>query len=275
VSPAGEALDGFEAALRRAGVGPVRQLSPGDAHGLFPYLAPGLAGVHVASTARVEGEEMRRRLLDAAIAGGAELVTGRAELLCGEDSVEGIRVEGRRMDAGQVLVAAGTWSAQLLAGAGIEIPLAPQRGQIVHLGVARDTAGMPAVGLLVAHHYLLPFPDRRIVVGATRETGSGFEARLTAGGVAEVLHDALGVAPGLADATVRELRTGLRPVTPDGDPILGPVPGCAGLWVATGMGPSGLTLGPYCGSLLADAMTGRPVEVDLTPLAPSGRGQAR
>ncbi|MBV9818955.1 MAG: hypothetical protein JOZ07_11490 [Solirubrobacterales bacterium] len=49
-------------------------------HAAFPYLAPGLAALHVGTTARVEGDAVRDRLVDAALAAGAEIMAGRAEL---------------------------------------------------------------------------------------------------------------------------------------------------------------------------------------------------
>jgi glycine/D-amino acid oxidase-like deaminating enzyme len=265
VAPLGPLLDEAEAELALGAAGPVRRLEPDQARELFPYLASRLAGLHVTTTARVEGDAIRDRLLEAAITAGAEVVTGRAELDAGPTGVRAVSAGGRTIRAGEVIVAAGTWSAELVASSGGRLAVAPQRGQILHLGVREETAAMVVIQPLGADHYLLPFADRRIVVGATRESASGFDPRLTAGGVAEVLGDALAVAPGLAAATVRELRVGLRPSTPDGDPILGPVPGCPGLWVATGMGPQGLTIAPYCGRLVADAVLGRPPELDLTP----------
>ncbi|HEY3773935.1 MAG TPA: FAD-binding oxidoreductase [Solirubrobacteraceae bacterium] len=261
----GRLLDEAEAALALGTAGPVRRLEPEQARELFPYLAPELAGLHVATTARVQGDAIRDRLRDAAVAAGAEVVPDRAELDAGPAGVRAVKAGGRRIEASAVVVAAGTWSAELVASSGVRLEVAPQRGQILHLGVREETAELVVVQPLGADHYLLPFADRRVVVGATRETGSGFDPRLTAAGVAEILGDALAVAPGLAGATLRELRVGLRPSTPDGDPILGPVPGCPGLWVATGMGPQGLTIGPYCGRLVADAVLGRPPELDLTP----------
>jgi D-amino-acid dehydrogenase len=265
VAPPGRLLEEAESALAHGTAGPVQRLEPEQAGDLFPYLAPDLAALHVETTARVQGDAIRDRLLDAAIASGTEVVAGSAELECDRGGVRAVRVAGRRIEAGDVVVAAGTWSAELVAPAGVRLAVAPQRGQILHLGVSEETAAMPVVQPLDGDHYLLPFADRRVVVGATRETGSGFDPRLTAGGVAEVLGDALRIAPGLAGATVRELRVGLRPSTPDGDPILGEVPGCPGLWVATGMGPQGLTIGPECGRLVADAVLGRAVELDLQP----------
>jgi D-amino-acid dehydrogenase len=97
---------------------------------------------------------------------------------------------------------------------------------------------------------------------------------MTAGGVREALDEALRVAPGLADATLQEVRIGLRPASPDGLPLLGRIPGSARLYVATGHGASGLQLGPYSGALVADLALGQSsatdlgVGLDLTPFAP-------
>ena len=110
---------------------------------------------------------------------------------------------------------------------------------------------------------MVPWPDNRVVVGATRETGSGFDARTTVSGVREVLGEALRVAPGLAAAEIREIRVGLRPYTQDLLPVLGPVPGRKNVWLATGHGPTGLQLGPYSGKLIADLIQGRDLPLSL------------
>ena len=80
-----------------------------------------------------------------------------------------------------------------------------------------------------------------------------------------MLGEALRVAPGLASAGMLETRVGLRPLSADGLPVLGPIPGVAGAYVATGHGPSGLTLGPYSAALVADLVRGRAPALDLTP----------
>ena len=79
---------------------------------------------------------------------------------------------------------------------------------------------------------------------------------------------ALAVAPGLADGTYTETRVGFRPMGPGIRPLLGPVPGLDGLVVATGLGASGLTMGPLAGSLAAQAALGLPPAIDLGPFAP-------
>ena len=119
----------------------------------------------------------------------------------------------------------------------------------------------------LSSYYLLAFEDSRVVVGATRETNSGFDYRLTAAGVAEVLNAGLAVAPGLASWTVHEIRIGFRPLAHDNRPKLGRVPGVDNLLVGNGLGPSGLSMGPYSGALLAQAMLGKPTELALAPFA--------
>ncbi len=163
-------------------------------------------------------------------------------------AVVGVRVGPELLEVDAVVVAAGSWSGGLVDVLGPRVQ--PQRGQIVHLQLPGASA-LPTLDTS-AGHYLLSFPGDRVVIGATRETGSGFDATLTAGGVAQVIAQGLTLVPALADATWIEARVGLRPASHDGFPYLGPVPGVDGLWVATGMGPSGLTFGPYCGSVIAE-----------------------
>ena len=150
-----------------------------------------------------------------------------------------------------MVVAAGAWTNTVLERLGERVPVEPQRGQITHLRVQADTREWPSVHP-VAPNYLVCFDDARVVVGATRETGSGFDPRVTAAGARQVLDDALAVAPGLADATVIETRVGLRPL-PEGDlPTVGPLPDHPGIWVNAGFGAGGLTMGPLVGDLLAE-----------------------
>ena len=102
-----------------------------------------------------------------------------------------------------------------------------------------------------------------VVAGATSETGSGFVPHTTAAGIREVLGEALRVAPGLAAAELREIRVGLRPYSDDTLPVLGGVPGVRGVYLNTGHGPSGLTLGLLSGKLVAEEMLGKRPATDL------------
>lgn len=154
---------------------------------------------------------------------------------------------------------------------GVALPIEPQRGQIVHLRLpGQDTSTWPVI-LPPGSHYLLAFDDSRVVVGATRESGVGFDCRVTALGQAQVLAEALHVAPGLGAATVIETRVGFRPVGAGIRPLLGR--GLDGLLIGNGLGAAGLTIGPLAGRLLADATLGNEALLDLAPFDPLRRAQ--
>ena len=83
-----------------------------------------------------------------------------------------------------------------------------------------------------------------------------------------MFRQALHVAPGLAEGTYLETRIGFRPMGPDIKPLLGPVPELHGLVIATGLGASGLTMGPFAGELAARAALGTEMPMDLAPFDP-------
>ena len=244
------------------------EIGPDEARALFPPLAEVKGAIHCGRGARVDGRLLAAALLGAAGQRGLEARHAAVEALIVEHgAVAGIRVAGERIACGHVVLAAGAWSKRLGRSLDIDIPVEPQRGQIVHLGLPGvDTGAWPIV-LAFRGHYMVPWEDGRVVVGATRETGSGFRPHTTAAGVIQVLGEALRVAPGLAEATIREIRVGLRPASRDGLPILGPVPGLERLLLATGHGSIGLQLGPYSGKVVAGMIARGEAETDIGPFS--------
>ncbi len=250
-------------------LGRVARLDEAAARVLFPPLAAPGGALYLPDAARVDGRLLRDALRRGAERHGATPLHGNAQPVREGDRITGVRVDGRILPADALIVAGGAWSGDLGETLGIPLPVAPQRGQILHLDLpGQETADWPIVVGFV-DHYLLTFPGGRVVAGATRETGSGFDPRITAGGVHQALGQALGLAPGLAGATLAEVRVGLRPASPDGLPILGPVPGLRNAYLATGHGPSGLQLGPFSGALAVGMALGAPLPagLDLAPFA--------
>lgn len=244
------------------------KLSPEKARELFPPLHEELGAVFVSGAARVDGRLLRNALKKAATKHGATLIHGEAELIHDNNKVTGVKVNGEVIVADQVIVAAGAWAPDLLAPLGIQLQVEPQRGQIAHIELPDvDTSNWPVVSPR-SSHYMLAFDDSRIVAGATREAGSGFDYRLTASGVQEVLSEALSVAPGLSEGTLQEVRIGFRPMGSDISPIIGKVHDIEGIVLANGLGPSGLTMGPFVGKLAAMLAVGEEVDFSLEPYSP-------
>ena len=252
-------------------MGDIGRLSAHQAQTLFPPLRPGLHGIFVAGGARVDGRLLAASLLRAAVSHGARTVAGTATIQATAGRVAGVEIDGDRIPADRVIVTAGAWTDPLLRPLGLSVPVAPQRGQIMHFHLeGTPTEGWPVI-LPPSSHYIVPFDGGRIVAGATREAGTGFDYRTTAAGQAEVLGEALSVAPGLASATVLETRVGFRPAATGVRPLFGWLSDVEGLAVGTGLGAAGLTIGPLAGRLLAELVTGRPGAMDLAPFDPMRR----
>jgi D-amino-acid dehydrogenase len=203
---------------------------------------------------QIDGRALRRLLLDEIRSAGSDVVTGHAALDRAPDGAASVTVDGRTIVTDDVVVAAGAWSSDLLS-AFVEPGFAyPQRGQIIHLRLPGATEHPSANGF--RSYYLLSFANDRLVVGATREDDSGFAVRTTIGGLEAVLAAGREMIPAIDDAELIEVRVGIRPRSTDGLPIVGKVPGTPNLWVATGYGPQGLTLGMYVGHEIATDICG-------------------
>lgn len=246
------------------------ELDPSAAVERFPPLADVEAAFFYEGGARVDGRALTDRLIEAGE--DAELVSRTADVTGLEltgGRVTAVETEaGERFETAAAVIAGGAWSGEFADQLDLTLPVEPQRGQLVHLRVDEAPPGDWPTVTAFHGHYIVPRTGGRIIAGATREDGTGFDARATAAGLREVLDEALRVAPGLADAAFEAVRVGLRPVTADGLPVIGAVPGVEGVYVATGHGPTGLTLGPYTGRLVARLVRGAPVEHDLGPFDP-------
>ncbi len=255
-----------ELARRSVALDPtIHEISADDARALVPVLGDVKRALYHAGAARVDG-----RLLCAAIRRAFEQLGGEGRAASVDNVRAGVTpavvVDGDVVRADAVVIAGGAWTPKLSEAVGVKLPVGPVRGQIVHLGVPdHDTAAWPIVQPVYGY-YMVAWPDARVAVGATVED-AGFDAVATAGGVHEVLRETLRVLPGLATATLREVRVGLRPTSIDDNPVLGPLPGAPNVHVATGHGATGLLLGPFSGKLVADVVCGNAPSFDLTPFA--------
>jgi D-amino-acid dehydrogenase len=250
-------------------IGEVAELSGAEAQRLFPPLRADAAAVYIGGAARVDGRKLAAALTRAAVRQGAMVREGEARLAAGGGQVAGVRLGAELIEGDAVVAATGAWTRPFVQEAGLAVPVEAQRGQIMHISMdGTDTSRWPVVLPGASGHYLVAFDGGRIVAGATREAGSGLDYRITPAGLAEILGQALAVAPGLADGTYLETRVGFRPVGPGIRPLLGPVRGLDGLVIATGLGATGLTMGPLAGSLAAQAALGLTPAIDLEPYTP-------
>ena len=248
----------------------IRRISSAEARDVYyPLLADASAVLLQPVARRVDGRLMTVALEHGLRSRGVHTAEADVSNLLLEDGqLLGVRtVSGDEYTAGALLIAGGAWSEAFGNQLDVRIPVAPQRGQIIHLHLPGQDSSAWSIVNAVSGYYQVPWPGGRVVVGATRETGSGFAPYATVTGVQEVLHEALRLAPGLHDAAIHEIRVGLRPYTVDHLPLLGSVPTVKGVYLATGHGPTGLTLGPFSGKLAVEQALDQPFAWDLAPFS--------
>ncbi len=175
------------------------------------------------------------------------------------DRIEAVETDQGRLTAGRFLIATGAWTDSLLGPLGWRPGIRPVRGQIALLNT-----GTPEVRPLLLHgkRYLVPRGDGRILVGSTEED-AGFDARPTAGVIADLLALAAAFVPALAGATVERCWAGLRPGSPDGKPYLGAVPGTDNLFLAAGHFRSGIQLSPATALVMKETLLGEKPTIPL------------
>jgi glycine oxidase len=247
----------------------VERLRGRECRQLEPGLHPGIrGGVLAAGDHQVDNRALVEALLVACQRVGVRMVAGRVTDLAVEgDRVTGVALgDGERLAAGTVVLAAGCWSGAL-GGVAAEAlpPVRPVKGQLLYLRgptdeplCSRNVRGLEA--------YVVPRGDGRVVVGATVEE-QGFDTRVTAGAVHDLLRAALELLPDVVELELLETVCGLRPGSPDNAPMIGPA-GPEGLVVATGHYRNGILLTPVTADAVAELLaTGRVPEA-IAPFAP-------
>ena len=249
--------------------GDVALLDRGDVLAREPMLARDLAGgLFVANEAQVDNRRLGRALLAGCDTLGVriERVDGLA-VECDPRRVRGLRTARGFASAPVVVNAAGAWAGALPGVPdAARVRVRPVAGQMLAIAVPR--AAMRAL-VWLGHRYLVPRDDGRLLVGATVEE-HGFDARVTAAGMHDLLDAALAVAPSLAAFAVVETWAGLRPGSHDGRPYLGAT-AVDGYVVACGHYRNGILLTPVTAHAIADLLGGGPPD-RLAPFASAREG---
>jgi len=174
------------------------------------------------------------------------------------EKVVGVRTAQGDFACDRVVLAAGAWTRAIAKKLDADIPTSPVRGQMLALGGMVTPIGRPVWG---KRGYVTPRANGLVFAGATVEE-AGFRIRTTKRGLDSVRRGAFELVPQLRQAKEHFTWAGLRPGSPDGLPIMGPLAGWDNVTVATGHFRNGILLAPITGELMAGAL----VDGDWEPL---------
>jgi glycine oxidase len=245
-----------------------RWLTAGECRHLEGGLATGVVGgLEVDGEAEVDPRALLEALRSAVAAAGVTVEEGgevSAVRIEGGGATGARLADGRAIEAERVLLAAGARCAALAPAA--RLPIRPVAGEIVRLRAPQG--GRPCERLVVTERvYVVPREGGEVVVGATVED-RGFDLRVTAGGVHELLREAYRALPEIAELELVEVAAGLRPATPDNAPVLGAT-AVDGLMVAGGHHRNGILLAPGTAEAIATILTGGEPAPEIAALSPA------
>lgn len=192
------------------------------------------------------------------------------KLLRRDDALAGVQTSAGLLTADAYVLALGSYSPILARPIGLDLPVYPIKGYSITVPVAEE-AGAP-VSTVMDETYKVAITrlGARIRVGGTAEI-SGYDLSLSPGRRATLVHSLTDLFPRGGDVAKASFWCGLRPMTPDGTPIIGP---CAisNLFLNTGHGTLGWTMACGSGQVLADIISGKTPEIDVSELGPSRYG---
>jgi glycine oxidase len=227
----------------------VERLSREETLTLEPALSPDLQGsIRYVDEAHVHNGRLTVALAEAARRTGAELCSDApaVALVRERERVIGVRTPTETVYAEAIILANGAWSSDLVRPLGVMLPVKPVRGQMLAVRTVPRVVNQIVYG---RHMYLVPRPDGETLVGATVED-VGFRKEVTLAGLEELIQAGRRVAPGIMGEPMVRAWAGLRPGSPDGLPLVGPLEGLPGLLLAVGHHRNGILLGPMTGVLL-------------------------
>src|SRR5215204_2482501 len=243
---------------------PAQWLDADEARKLEPNISPeSIAALYLSEDGQVNPPRLVRALMFGATLGGAKIMeaTRVSGFVVEGHRVTGVKTTQGTISAGTVVLAGGALSALLSDELGIDLPVYPVKGEI--LAVYARPAPIRA-NIYNSHCYIVPKRDGRVIIGATEEPGV-YDRHPTLGGVASLSRAAVELIPSLSHAPFASAWGGLRPGTPDGRPILGPVEGREGLLIATGHYRNGVLLSAVTGEIIAALALGEPPLADISP----------
>ncbi len=235
---------------------------------------PGLAAAKakIAGGLRLPGDEtgdcfkFTSRLSELAEAAGVTFRYGvgidRLEVERGR--VVAVHTSAGRVAADAFVVALGSYSPMLVAPLGIRLPVYPVKGYSITVPVVDEARAPVSTVMDETHKIAITRLGDRIRVGGMAEL-AGFDLSLKGARRATLEHSVEDLFGGAGDQTRASFWCGLRPMTPDGTPVVGRSP-VSNLFLNTGHGTLGWTMAAGSGRVLADIVSGRRAEIEAADL---------
>ncbi|HRI95002.1 MAG TPA: FAD-dependent oxidoreductase [Nocardioides sp.] len=256
-----DALRANVAMQQRLGID-VSMTSMDVASGLWPHMQTGdlCAAALEPRGGYADASQLALHFAARAREAGATIRQGHpvSRLVTRGEQIVGLELSsGERIDADVVVIAAGVWSADLLGGVDVDVPLRGLRAGMLLMDAGKELGELPVLSDLESVHYVRAEGSGRLLVGNSDHSApvymdaDSYVDRMTNDELEEAVGKALHRFVGLPDARVTTTYVGCYDITPDWNPVISSVP-VDGVYVAAGFSGHGFKISPAVGDLVAD-----------------------
>ena len=248
-------------------IGEIALLSAAEIQQRMPLIAPTEAGLFVSGGAKVDGEKLVTTLQERFQALGGRFIPTHVTALAAAESGWTLRFGTQEESFDKVILATGAWLPQLLEPLGFQVDVRPQKGQLLELKLDYETADWPVI-MPQGEGDIIPFTAGRVLVGASHENDQGFDLAVDDAVLQNLVASLVYLAPEIEHADIVKERVGTRAYTSDFLPFFGEVKELPGIFVASGLGSSGLTTGPLIAHTLAAWLQDQETQLAAVNYAP-------
>ncbi|HFU4464573.1 TPA: NAD(P)/FAD-dependent oxidoreductase [Streptococcus suis] len=245
-------------------IGQITTMQGAEITDYLPPLKPDFYGIHLEGGGRIDGGRLIDILQEEVLKNGGARLHGQAKLL----DAHTVELDGQKLSADHIILAVGAWLPHILEPLGYEVDVRPQKGQLLELDTQYDTNNWP-VCMPYGQIDILPFENGKIIVGATHEDNMGYDLTLDPDKIQSMQDNAAEFMPDLANYPVVRTRIGTRAYTSNYAPFYGTIKDMDQVWVASGLGSSGLTNGPFIGWQIAQEILEQETNFDRSAYSPN------
>lgn len=238
-------------------IGDIKRLNPDAIYQLIPELSPPNEALFISGGAQIDGQAYLMALKQAAQQYHCHFVNKRVTL------------KDIQQHHDKIIICAGAYAKELLEPLGLKADVTPQKGQLFTVKLNNTKNANYPVVIPQSEFDLLPFNNGLWVIGATHEKGMGFDDTIDLTLLENMKQQASVWLPELNTIPIQSTRVGTRAFTSNYIPFCGQVPSHDNLYIASGLGSSGLTNGPYIAFLLSCLIDNKPLPIDISPFSPN------
>lgn len=248
-------------------IGDISHLSDKEINQLYPFITSTDDALFITGGAKIDGEQL--------INGIHSILKESDQLI--KTSVSKIEYMNHQWNVhtkhdilmfDSLILSVGAWLPQLLEPLHYHVDIRPQKGQLIEVQSNLSTADLPVI-MPVGESDIIPFYDGNILIGATHENDEGFDLTPDYTQLEHLKLVASDTINSLVELPITRHRVGTRAYTSDFLPFFGEVKGLKNLWVASGLGSSGLTTGPIIGKTLVDWLLKKETNFDRYKAQPN------